>query len=146
MSARADADLLRRFVDSVSHGRGAALARMEEAGVTLPQVLLMARVGRAGTASISGLVKLSPGTAAAMSQMVDRLVRQGWLLRREDTNDRRRKAVSLSPAGTAMLRELERARTQDYAAGLRRFSPRLRAGLHAWLEQAQAEIESGGSP
>jgi DNA-binding MarR family transcriptional regulator len=146
MSARREADLLRRFVDSVSHGRGAALALMADAGVTLPQILLMARVQRAGAASITGLIKHTPGTAAAMSQMVDRLVRQGWLSRREDARDRRRKSLALTSKGATLLHGLERARTQDYAAGLSRVSPHLRAALRKWLEQALAEIETGGSP
>src|SRR5262252_5328785 len=95
----AEADALRRFVDIVSHRAGAALSRMEDEGVTLPQVLLMARVERAPAASISELAKDSPGSSAAMSQMVDRLVRQNRLARSEDPADRRRKIVSLTSAG-----------------------------------------------
>jgi DNA-binding MarR family transcriptional regulator len=141
-----EADALRRFVDLVSHRAGAALSRMEDAGVTLPQVLLLARVERAGAASISDLAKVSPGSAAAMSQMVDRLVRRDWLARSEDPADRRRKTVSLTSVGTELLRDLERARTSDYAAGLSQLSSASRAELHGWLERAFAEMDRGGSP
>lgn len=141
-----DSDTLRRFIDLISHHAGATLSRMERAGVTLPQVLLLTRVERAGTASISELANVSPGSAAAMSQMVDRLVRQNWLARSEDPADRRRKAVSLTSAGARLLRDLERARTSDYAAGLSRLSPALRTELGAWAARALAELQRGGSP
>jgi DNA-binding MarR family transcriptional regulator len=143
---RAEADALRRFVDLVSHRAGAALSRMEDAGVTLPQVLLLAHVERVGAASISELAKVSPSSAAAMSQMADRLVRRNWLTRSEDPVDRRRKTVSLTSAGAKLLRDLERARTLDYATGLSRFAPALRAELYSWLTCALAEIGRKGSP
>jgi DNA-binding MarR family transcriptional regulator len=91
-----------------SHRTGWALSQMEKSGITLPQVLLLTRVEHAGTASISELANVSPGSAAAMSQMVDRLVRQNWLARCEDPADRRRKAVSITSAGARLLRDLER--------------------------------------
>jgi DNA-binding MarR family transcriptional regulator len=141
----AEADALRRFVDLISHRAGAALSRMDDAGVTLPQVLLLARVERAGAASISDLANVSPGSAAAMSQMVDRLVRRNWLARSEDRADRRRKTVSLTSTGAKLLRDLERARTSDYAAGLSQLSSASRAELRGWLERALAALDRGGS-
>lgn len=142
----AEADALRRFVDLVSHRAGAALSRMEDAGVTLPQILLMTRVERTGTSSISELVKASPVSAAAVSQMVDRLVRQNWLARDEDQADRRRKTVSLTSTGAGLLRDLERARTLDYATGLSRLPSALRTELHGWIERAFAEMDRRGAP
>ena len=134
------ADALRRFVDLIAHRAGKALSKMEEAGVTLPQVLVLAHVERAGSPSISTLAEGSPGTAAAMSQMVDRLVRQGWLARSESPDDRRRKAVSLTPRGARLLREIAHARTLDYAAGLSRLPPTLHAELNEWLQRAIPEL------
>jgi DNA-binding MarR family transcriptional regulator len=141
LSATAEARALRRLVDLVAHRSGAALSVMSEEGVTLPQVLLMDCIATLQEASISELAKISPGSAAAVSQMVDRLVRQGLLKRTEDPADRRRKAVSVSTAGVALLRELERARVADYALGLSCVSAKLRADLSRLLERAIAEIE-----
>jgi DNA-binding MarR family transcriptional regulator len=59
--------------------------------------------------------------------MVDRLVRQGLLTRIEDETDRRRKSVSISAAGAALLRKLERARTAEFKLALSCVSPELRA-------------------
>lgn len=139
----AQADALRRFVDRVAHHGGAVLSKMEDTGVTLPQILLLARVESARAASISGLAEASPGSAPAMSQMVDRLVRQKWLGRSEDPTDRRRKTVSLTTRGVKLLREIEQARTSDYAAGLSQLPATLRAELHRWLERALAEMDRG---
>jgi DNA-binding MarR family transcriptional regulator len=114
---------------------------MGEAGVTLPQVLLLNRVATLDRASISELAEQSPGTRAAVGQMVDRLVRQGLLHRLEDSDDRRRRSVSVSAAGAAFLRELEQARTAEYAIGLARIDPALRAELERLLQRVVAEIE-----
>ena len=146
MRGTAEADALRRLVDLISHRTGAALSQMEKAGVTLPQVLLLTRVEWAGRASISELANVSPGSVAATSQMVDRLVRKNWLARCEDPADRRRKAVSLTSAGAGLLRDLERARTADYAAGLSRLPSNLRAELRGWAVRALAELKQGGLP
>ena len=145
-AAMAQADRLRRFVNGVSHRQGATLSQMEEAGVTLPQVLVMARVQAAGAVSISDLAKDSPSSSAAMSQMVDRLVRRSWLSRCEDAADRRRSTVALTDAGAGLLSDLERARALDYAAGLAQLSPDLRATLDEWLDRALAELDCGGPP
>lgn len=137
---QAEAAALRRLVDLVSHRAGAALSVMEQTGVTLPQALLLARVERTGGVSISTLASNSTGSAPAMSQMVDRLVRQNLLLRIEDPLDRRRKTVSLSAAGTSFLRNLERARTLDYAAGLALLQHSARAELARAVEHALIEL------
>ena len=145
LSATAEARALRRLVDLVAHRSGAALSVMDELRVTLPQILLMNRIAALRDASISELAKISPGSAAAVSQMVDRLVRQGLLQRTEHPADRRRKAVSVSTAGAALLGDLEWARTADYALGLSCISAELRADLGRLLERAIAEIERSRS-
>jgi DNA-binding MarR family transcriptional regulator len=133
---------LRRLVDLISHNQGAALLCMERAGVTLPQVLLLSRLANRPRASISDLGRLTPSSLAATGQMVDRLVQHGLLQRAEDQNDRRRKAVSLSKKGRALLQSLQQARTSDYVGGLAGLSPFLASGLCDLLEKAILEIET----
>lgn len=48
-------DALRRLVDLISHRSGVALALMNDAAVTLPQVLLLSRVEKFGSASLAEL-------------------------------------------------------------------------------------------
>src|SRR5579863_5603414 len=103
-------DALRRLVDLAAHRSGSVFALMNKAAVTLPQVLLISRVERLGSASLSDLVEGSSASAAALSQMIERLVQQGLLRRAEDPVDRRRKAIGATPRARALLRRLEAAR------------------------------------
>lgn len=135
-------DALRRLVDLVSHRSGLVLALMNNEAITLPQVLLMSRVERLGSASPSDLAAGSRASAAAMSQMIERLVRQRLLERAENSADRRRKAIRLTPRARLVLRKLKAARSADYQLGLSSLSAKLREELAAALERAVAEIES----
>jgi DNA-binding MarR family transcriptional regulator len=132
---------LRRLVDLVSHRSGLALALMSEAAVTLPQVLLMSRVEQVGSASLSDLGEGSLASTAALSQMIERLVRQGLLDRTEDSIDRRRKAIRTTTRARALLRRLEAARSADYEIGLSAVSEELRARLATALERVVADVE-----
>jgi DNA-binding MarR family transcriptional regulator len=135
-------DALRRLVDLASHRSGAVFAIMNAAAVTLPQVLLLHRVVEAGSASFSDLAADSNASAAAMSQMIDRLVQQGLLRRAEDPLDRRRKAIAATTRAHAFLRKLAAARSADYQLGLAPLSRELRAQLASALERAAGEIEN----
>jgi DNA-binding MarR family transcriptional regulator len=137
---------LRLLVDRVSHSEGAVLSCMEEAGVTLSQVLLMNRVERLGGVSLSDLAQHASSSLAAVGQMVDRLVRAGLLDRREVLADRRRKSVSISKKGASLLRTLEQARTADYAGGLAGVTPDLGTRLCGLIRQAIGQIDGARKP
>ena len=134
-------DALRRLVDLVSHSSGAVFTLMNDASVTLPQVLLISRVEKSGSASLSDLAESSTASAAALSQMIERLVQQGLLDRAEDPIDRRRKAIRVTSRARALLRKLEAARSGDYELGLASLGHGLRTRLAAMLERVVAEIE-----
>jgi hypothetical protein len=76
-------DALRRLVDLTSHRSGAVLTLMNDAAVTLPQLLLLSRIEQLGSASLAAIGDDSSVSIPALSQMIDRLVRQGWLDRTE---------------------------------------------------------------
>jgi DNA-binding MarR family transcriptional regulator len=116
---------------------------MMNAGITLPQVLLVSHVERRGAASPSELAEAMHASLPATSQMIDRLVQQGMLHRSEDPVDRRRKTVTTTPAVRAFLRELRAARSADYDVGLATVTPELRARLVALLERVVAKVEAG---
>jgi DNA-binding MarR family transcriptional regulator len=133
---------LRRLVDLVAHRSGAVLQIMSDAAVTLPQVLLISRVELAGSASLAELADESPASAAALSQMVERLVQQELLDRAEDPRDRRRKVIRVTARASALVRALEAARSADYELGLAPLSDDARAALAGALERAALEIEA----
>jgi DNA-binding MarR family transcriptional regulator len=134
-------DALRRLVDLVSHRSGIVFALMNDAAVTLPQVLLMSRVERFGSASLSDLAEVSATSLAALSQMIERLVQQGLLSRTEDAIDRRRKAVRLTRGAQGLLRKLKAARSADYELGLSSVSQELRLQLVNVIERVIGDIE-----
>jgi DNA-binding MarR family transcriptional regulator len=138
-------DALRRLVDLTSHRSGAVLALMDDAVVTLPQLLLLSRIAQLGSASLAAIGDESSVSVPALSQMIDRLVRRGWLDRAEDPADRRRKAIRVKPRARDLLRNVETARSADFDFGLRSVSEALRAQLTAVLERAIVEVESARS-
>ena len=132
--------LLLALVDRVSHRGGDTLALMTEAGLTLPQVLFLTRLRQAGESTPSELAERLNMSLPAASQMVDRLFKLGFLTRREDEGDRRRKRLAVTPAAERMLDKLIRARAAEYAKGTARLSPALRRELAAALAKAVREL------
>ncbi|MGC8623954.1 MAG: hypothetical protein ACP5VQ_01655, partial [Phycisphaerae bacterium] len=63
------------------------------------------------------------------SKVADELVREGFIQRREDRNDRRRALLSLTPAGGAVLRTVQQAAEDHFAAIFEPLTPMERAFL-----------------
>ncbi len=139
-------ELLRRLVDHISHRSGAVLALMGEAGITLPQLLLLARVGPRGSALPSRLAAAAGASLPATSQMLERLVAQGLVSRGEDAADRRRRTVVLTARGRRLLEQVAAARAAEYAQGLAGAPPRLLERLAEALEPILALAEVAGGP
>ena len=142
MSSKTDevGALLLALVDRVSHRGGDTLALMTEAGLTLPQVLFLTRLRQAGESTPSELAERLNMSPPAVSQMVDRLFKLGFLTRSEDAGDRRRKRLAVTPAAERMLDKLVSARAAEYAKGTARLSPALRRELAAALAKAVREL------
>lgn len=136
------AELLQRLVNRVSHSTGASLAVMHSAELTLPQVLLLNRVAHGAAASTSTLAAAGGGSAAAASQMIDRLVRQGYLRRHQDAADRRRSFLSVTSRGHTVLNKLAAARIIEYASSLNRASPKRLRQLERVLRPLLIELEA----
>src|SRR5258708_38917760 len=124
-------ELLLALVDRVSHRGGGTLSLMSDAGLTLPQVLFLARLRQAGGCTASELATRLNMSPPAVSQMVDRLFRLGLLTRVEDAGDRRRKQLAVTPGASQLLDKLTRARAAEYGKGPARLSPAVRPELAA---------------
>ena len=89
---------IRRIVRAVDlHSR----ALRKDAGLNVPQLLTLEAIEGAPrqpvlASQLVGQVGVSPGT---MSGIIDRLVREGLVIRTRDKVDRRRVQLTLSPAG-----------------------------------------------
>jgi DNA-binding MarR family transcriptional regulator len=110
---------LRNWMDSFIHRSMHDSARFIKAsGFSMPQFFLLMHLHRHQQCGISDLSEHMDVTTAATSQLVDRLVHAGLLVRVENPSDRRAKQVSLSPAGEAFIEKAiaERSRWVDELA------------------------------
>ena len=100
-------DLFALFMRNSMHG---AILHSREHGLSMTQFSTLMLLRHKGTSPISDIAEEMGVSTAAASQMVDRMVNEGLILRTEDPHDRRVKQISLSERGRQMVRENFQAR------------------------------------
>jgi DNA-binding MarR family transcriptional regulator len=76
---------------------------VKESGFSMSQVSVLFYLYRKGSSGVSDIGEEMGVTSAAASQMLDRLVQQGLILRSEDQHDRRLKHIVLTEKGCQTL-------------------------------------------
>ncbi|RCK74259.1 MAG: Transcriptional regulator, MarR family [Anaerolineae bacterium] len=76
---------------------------VKQNGLTLPQMMILYHIQRVGACTVSDVGEEFGISSAAASQMLDRLVQQGFLTRQEHPQDRRVKQNSLTEAGKQII-------------------------------------------
>jgi DNA-binding MarR family transcriptional regulator len=76
---------------------------VKASGLSMPQFNILMRLNYRGECGISDISEHMDTSAAAASQLVDKLVQAGLLERMESPRDRRVKQVALSPKGRAFI-------------------------------------------
>jgi DNA-binding MarR family transcriptional regulator len=135
------AALLEDFVNKISHPRGRALAFMSEASTTVPQVILMNFALTSPKSTPSALADRTGLSLSSASQMLERLAKLGFVQRREDASDRRRRSIELTERGRAFLAKLKTLRSREFAAGVEALSEETRRLLKVALAQALHDIK-----
>ena len=113
-------------------------------GLSMPQFSLMTQLYHRGACGMSGISERFEITPAAASQMVDKLVQGGYVVRDEEPSDRRAKLLNLTDKGRQLIDagNEERYRWVDELAG--KLSADERAQIVEALErmtQAMQELE-----
>ena len=72
-------------------------------GLSMPQFSLMTQMYHRGACGMSGISEQFEITPAAASQMVDKLVQSGYIVREEDPTDRRAKTLNLTAKGRQLI-------------------------------------------
>ena len=72
-------------------------------GLTMPQLSTLYHLHQADECGVSHVGEHLGVTIAAASQMIDRLVQQGYIERTEDPNDRRVKQLKLTSKGAGIV-------------------------------------------
>lgn len=81
-----------------------------ESGLSMSMIGTLFHLNKKGCAGVTNLGDHLGVTSAASSQMLERLVQQGLILRTEDPTDRRVKQIVLTEKGSLLLDEGIRAR------------------------------------
>lgn len=84
----------------------------KERGLSMTQLNTLVHLRHKGPSGVSDIGDELGVSSAAASQMLDRLVQQGLILRSEDQRDRRLKQIILTDKGEEFLREGIDARQQ----------------------------------
>ena len=122
---------------------------MRAAKLSLPQIVALHILHHQGPQSISAIAEYLNHSLPATSQLVDRMVGQGFVLRSEDQRDRRNKQIAMAPAGITLLEQLLQARIRDMLASIAPLSPDLRQQFQLVLAQVVAqlrEVEKASHP
>jgi DNA-binding MarR family transcriptional regulator len=82
----------------------------KESGLSMSQIGALFRLFHKGNLTVSDIGDELGVTLAAASQMLDRLVQQGLILRSEDPSDRRMKQIVLTDKGRQAIQEIISAR------------------------------------
>jgi DNA-binding MarR family transcriptional regulator len=112
----------------------------KESGLSMSQIGAMLHIRRKGVSGVSDVGDDLGVTNAAASQMLERLVLQGLVVRSEDPQDRRVKQIVLTEEGHRRLRESIQARQGWLDALANLLSPeeqdQVTAALRILLERA----------
>ena len=84
-------------------------------GLSMPQFSILMQLHHKGPFGMSHISERFDITAAAASQLAEKLVQGGFIERTEDPNDRRAKLIQLTPKGIDLMEEgmKERYRWMD---------------------------------
>jgi DNA-binding MarR family transcriptional regulator len=120
----------------------------KEKGLSMSQIGALFRIFR-GKSSVSDISDNLGVTSAAASQMLERLVQQGLILRKEDPNDRRVRQIVLTDKGRQILQESIAAR-QGWLENLSRTltdsqREQVTAALNILIEKAN-QLEQSSIP
>lgn len=112
-----------------------------ESGFSMSQMGALMLVHRRGVGGVSDIGDHLGITSAAASQMLERLVQQGMIVRSEDPHDRRVKQIALTGKGRRILQESVQAHQSWLDDLARRLTPaeqkQVTAALNLLIEKSR---------
>jgi DNA-binding MarR family transcriptional regulator len=79
---------------------------VRSSGITPPQFMILSSLDKNGESRMTDLARALGVSTAAVTGIVDRLVRDGCIVRRSDPKDRRIVKVGLTAKATRMVKEM----------------------------------------
>ncbi|HXX68525.1 MAG TPA: MarR family transcriptional regulator [Polyangiaceae bacterium] len=115
---------------------GASTMFMYESGLTFPQIIVMYALTWLGPLPISSLAEKLRLSLAATSQLVERLVKDGYVAREESPKDRRVRLVKMRPHGKQFMDRLNEIRRRELSEAFERLPAKVHARLTDVLRDA----------
>src|SRR5499427_10333450 len=136
------ANLIEEMMSHI-HRRSAddTLAVMNEAGLTMAQMValhLLTHLGPVSVSSIAACLKLSP---PATSHLVDRMVVAGLVGRTEDPIDRRHKRIEITSTGRELIEGTNERRTREFTRVLSSLTGEVQAQFGKVLARVVTELK-----
>jgi DNA-binding MarR family transcriptional regulator len=97
---------------------GGTLALMNEAGLTMAQMVALYVLDFKGPQSVSTIASFLNLSPAATSHLVDRLVTGKFVGRTEDQQDRRQKRIAITAEGRALAARVHQERAREFESAL----------------------------
>ena len=133
-------DLMRRFWGGFGRQTERVLV---ENRINVPQYLAMVALSKSGVSTMGKLAKGLFVTMGAATNIVDRLIRGGYVERERGTDDRRIVRVKLLPKGEQTLKAVEEAATAFMTSVLREMDDARRRQFLDIFSQMVNVSESG---
>ncbi|WP_020618050.1 MarR family winged helix-turn-helix transcriptional regulator [Paenibacillus daejeonensis] len=111
--------------------------------VTRVQWLLMRHLKRSGGSTIGQLAERLDVRASTMSQMLDRLEKQGYLVRQQDPADARVKLIRLTEEGHSVIAQTEKHWLDSLAEPFNKLEPEEREQLARLMQRLADQIQGG---
>jgi len=121
---------------------GETLAILNDAGLTLPQLVTLHILDQCGVRTVSAIASSLRLSAAATSHLVDRLVVGGFVGRIEDPDDRRQKRVTLTASGRRLVDRVQRERTREMTEAVAGLSAEVSRQFGRVLSRVIEELSS----
>jgi DNA-binding MarR family transcriptional regulator len=102
-------------------------AQLGELRLGFTQLAALYVLADGGTTTIADLADLLGRSPSATSRIADSLVRRRLVERRLEVDDRRQRSLWLTPRGRAVLRTVDRARSDQFLSAVRPMPPAERA-------------------
>lgn len=133
-------DYLLYLLARVSHVlSGEFHQQLRRRGVAVPVWRVLASLTGSKGETVTGLAEVCLLQQPTMTKLLDRMVRDGLVVRSQDARDRRVVRVALTPKGDALAAELTRAAKQHETTVIARFpdmeSVEMKAVLRSVLER-----------
>jgi len=119
---------------TMRHSMHSFIRSIKEKGFSMNQVSALFFLRRKRSCGVGKMAKHLGVTNAAASQMLERLVEQGLILRSEDPKDRRGKQIVLTDKGINLIKEGIKARQRWVADLIVLFTPEQREQIRPVLK------------